>query len=156
MKKVKTFVLLATLSCGLSWAAPTLELRLMKIGTVTENGKVKELLTPATTVKPGDLLLQRAVLTSEKALISGHIVLPVPKNTHYLAGSAQNVTGLVTDFSADGGKTFSELPMKTVKVEGSTQTKLVPVPPVEYTTVRWTVKAVPAGSVTVNFRVVVN
>ncbi len=157
MNTVKSTVFLGVLLSGLTLAAPSLTLSLLKVGSVTEDGKAKEVLSPATSVRPGDLLVQRAVLSSEKALVSGHIVVPVPKNTRYLANSTLTVPGLSSDFSADGGKTFSEAPTRTVKVEGSTQTKVVPVPQGEYTTVRWTVRSVPAGaSTTVSFRVVVN
>lgn len=157
MNRVKSTVFLGVLLSGLTLAAPSLTLTLLKVGSVTEGGKAREVLSPASSVKPGDLLVQRAVLSSEKALVSGHIVVPVPKNTRYLANSALTVPGLVSDFSADGGKTFSGAPTRTVKVEGGTQTKVVPVPQDEYTTVRWTIETVPAGaSTTVSFRVVVN
>jgi hypothetical protein len=142
-------------------SAPVLTLALMKVMKASDG---HESFALAERVRPGETLLQQAVLKSQVALKGGHIVVPVPANTRYQPGSATSVVGLSTDFSADSGKTFSEVPMRAVKVEVtgadgkvSTVLRQVPVPQNEYTTVRWTVHALPAASVTtVSFRVLVN
>ena len=154
---------LLTLS-GLAFAAtvnpnsPTLSLSLMKITVVTRDGMKQEVLSPADKVNPGDMLLQRATLRSPKALKNGNIILPVPKNTRFLSGTASTFQDYKLTFSADS-KTFSEKPMKTVTVTeaGKSVTKSVPVPENEYVSARWNITSLPAGGeVTVGFRVAVN
>jgi len=150
-------LLLLTLS-GLALAAPTLNLSLMKVITVVKDGVKSETLSPADKVMPGDTLMQRATLRTDKALKGGHIVLPVPKNTRYLPGTASTFQDLTLDYSADG-KTFSAKPMKAVTVteNGKTVQKQVMVPENEYTALRWTVVSLPKdATVTVNYRVSVN
>ncbi len=155
---------LLTLS-GLALAAtvnpnsPTLSLSLMKVTVVTKDGVKQEVLSPADKVNPGDMLLQRATLRSPRALKNGNIILPVPKNTRFLSGTASTFKDYKMDFSADSGKTFSAQPTKTVTVteNGKSVTKQVPVPETDYTSVRWNVTSLPAGGeVTVDFRVAVN
>jgi len=157
-KPIPTLALLALTLSGLALAAPTLSLSLMKVATVTKEGVKSEVLVPADKVTPGDILLQRATLRSDKALKGGHIVLPVPKNTRFLSGTASTFQDLKIDYSADG-KAFSAQPMKTVTVteNGKAVQKQVLVPPNEYAAVRWTVISLPKDAeVTVSYRVTVN
>ncbi len=144
---------------GLVVATPALNLNLMKVTVVTRDGVRSDVLSPAEKVNPGDILLQRATLSTDRALKGGHIVVPVPRNTHFLAGSATTFKDLTLEYSADGGKTYSVRPMKTVTVteDGKSVTRQVAVPANEYTTVRWTVNTLAAGSdVTVDYRVAVD
>lgn len=147
-----------TLGLGTALAAPTISLNLMKVTTTVKDGVSLDSLSAADKVMPGDVLLQRATLRTDKALKAGHVTLPVPKNTRYVAGSLSTFKDMTAEFSADG-KTFSLKPMKTVTVteNGKTVQKQVAVPPNEYTALRWTVPTLPAGSeITVGFKVTVN
>jgi len=158
-RRIFALPLLTLTTATIALAAPTLNLSLMKVTAVTTNGVRSETLAPADKVTPGDTLLQRATLKTDKALKSGHIVLPVPKNTRYLSGTASTFKDLSLDYSADGGKTYSVQPMKTVTVteNGKTVQKQVPVPENEYTALRWTIVTLPKdAAVTVSYRVSVN
>lgn len=140
-------------------AAPTLTVSILNISSVTKDGVKAEVLTPTTTVHPGEVLMQRAVLKTDKALVNGRVTLPLSANTRYLPGSASVIPGTVLDFSADGGKTFSLKPLKTVTVteNGKTVEKTVPVPEAEYNALRWTITLAPPGSETVvSYRYQVN
>ena len=140
-------------------SAPTLSLSLMKVTVVTKDGVKQDVLSSADKVNPGDVLLQRATLRNARALKNGRIVLPVPKNTSFLAGTASTYENLKMDFSIDAGKNYSEKPTRTVTVteNGKTVSREVLIPPNEYTNVRWSLSNLPAGSeLTVGFRVTVN
>jgi len=157
-RRILAVPLLALTVSGLALAAPTLNLSLMKVTSVTKDGVKSETLSAADKVTPGDTLLQRATLKTDKALKGGHIVLPVPKNTRYLSGTASTFKDLTLDYSADG-KSFSAQPMKTVTVteNGKAVSKQVPVPENEYTALRWTIVTLPKDAVvTVGYRVSVN
>jgi hypothetical protein len=140
-------------------AAPTLTVSILNITSVTKDGVKSEVLTPTKTVHPGEVLMQRAVLKTDKALVNGRVTLPLSANTRYLPGSASVLPGTVLDFSADGGKTFSLKPLKTVTVteNGKTVEKTIAVPESEYNALRWTITQTAPGSETiVSYRYQVN
>ncbi|WP_243030869.1 hypothetical protein [Thermus altitudinis] len=116
-------------------------------------------------VKPGDILEWRlaAENRSQGPLRQVALVIPIPKETYYLEGSAKPlVLGSATirpEFSFDGGKTFGFPPLKKrirVVENGKEVEKEVEVKPEEYTHARWVVPEVPKGAkVQVSLRTVV-
>jgi uncharacterized repeat protein (TIGR01451 family) len=107
-------------------------------------------------VLPGDVLRFQLRFTNQNPGDVRGVVFtnPVPAGLRYVDGSAgadrQDVT---VEYSADGGKSFAAKPMITEVVAGTRVQK--PVPPEQYTHVRWTVRgSIASGaSVTAEFRV---
>ncbi|MVN87066.1 hypothetical protein GO986_09830 [Deinococcus sp. HMF7620] len=128
----------------------TLNLTMSLVRNVTVGGKVTEQLTPNPgNVLPGAVLSQvvTARNTTTKSIVNLPIMLPVPKNTVYLAPE-QGLDTTRAEYSIDGGKTFAAAPLKktvTVTENGKTVQREVEVKPSEYTTVRWTVRELPAN-----------
>jgi uncharacterized repeat protein (TIGR01451 family) len=89
------------------------------------------------TVQPGDVL--RYTLVSEnagdKSAKSLKLVQPIPAQTLYSLGSAK-ANGATLTYSINGGKTFVEKPMVTVKLANG-QVVQKPAPASAYTHIRW-------------------
>lgn len=65
------------------------------------------------------------------------LVNQIPKEAIYLKGSEQSETEFEIKFSADNGKTYSKKPMRKIKnKEGEIVTKK-PIPPKEFTHIKW-------------------
>ena len=158
-RRFLTALTLGAASVGNALATPGLVLTLLKVSSTTAGGVKSETLTETKKVNPGELLMQRAVLHTDRLIVNGHITLPIPANTHYLTGTASTTGTSQPEFSADGGKTFSAHPMKTINVteNGKNVQKTVPIPENEYSTLRWTVSTLPSGQeVSVSYRLAVN
>ncbi|MCS6869231.1 hypothetical protein [Thermus sp.] len=116
-------------------------------------------------VRPGDLLEWRLLAEnrSQGALRQVALVIPIPKETRYLEGTAKPLSlGSATirpEFSFDGGKTFGFPPLKKrvrVVENGKEVEKEVEVKPEEYTHARWVLPEMPKGArVQVSLRTVV-
>lgn len=142
-----------------------LELKAFRVLSVQEAGKTTEKLEPALDVKPGQVVEYRleATNTTDRNLNQVALTIPVPKDTYYLALSAQPLkyeSGLVIpEFSFDYGQTFGKAPLKhKVKVmeNGKEVEKEVEVKPEEYTHVRWVLPLLKAKeSVVLTLRTVV-
>ncbi|WP_038056890.1 hypothetical protein [Thermus amyloliquefaciens] len=149
----KASVVLAFLALVLALAqALSLDLRPYRV-QVVEGKEVYE--ENPLSVKPGDVLEWRLVAEnrSQGTLRQVVLVIPIPKETFYLEGSAKPlVLGSVTvrpEFSFDGGKTFGFPPLKKrvrVVENGKEVEKEVEVKPEEYTHARWVVPEVPKGT----------
>lgn len=97
-----------------------------------------------TRVHGGDVMKYSLTFTNLKDQNVRQVVMsnPIPGGLRMIAGSARSSRQDATaEYSADGGKTFSEQPMEEVLQDGKTVQR--PVSPDRYTHVRWTV----AGSV---------
>lgn len=95
---------------------------------------------PDTTVRPGDVLRYtlRFDNATERALANVQLSNALPGALELVAGTTRaSRPDARLEFSADGGKNFSATPMMDVVVEGRTARR--PVPPAQYTHVRWTV-----------------
>lgn len=97
----------------------------------------KEQLRPATSARPGQVVEYRltALNRSEETLPSGtvEIIGPIPPRTAYVANSAKpSSERILTEYSADGGETFSEEPV----LVGDEDDRRV-VEPENYDAVRW-------------------
>lgn len=102
------------------------------------------------TVRPGDLLHYTLtfVNSTERALRNVQLMNPLPKGIELVAGTVKaSRPDAQAEFSADGGKTFSATPTIAVVVDGKTERR--PVPPAQYTHVRWTVNGAVAPQATV-------
>lgn len=141
-------VLSAGLASGLALAAEAVKLTLSSVRVIQEskNGQVSETFQPALSVKPGDLVEWRleAENTTEAPLRQVVLVIPIPKETRYLEGSAlaleRGNTRLLPLFSYDGGQTYGLPPLKRkikVSENGKEAEKEVEVRPEEYTHARW-------------------
>uniref|UniRef100_A0A7V4E7G7 DUF11 domain-containing protein n=1 Tax=Thermus tengchongensis TaxID=1214928 RepID=A0A7V4E7G7_9DEIN len=116
-------------------------------------------------VKPGDVLEWRlaAENRSQGTLRQVALVIPIPKETYYLEGSAKALTlngsTIRPEFSFDGGKTFGFPPLKKrvrVVENGKEVEKEVEVKPEEYTHARWVIPEMAKGArVQVSLRTVV-
>lgn len=103
-----------------------------------------------TTVRPGDVLRYtlRFANPTERALRQVTLSNPLPAALRLVAGSPRaSRSDARLEFSADGGRTFSTTPAIEVVVEGKTVRR--PVPPEQYTHVRWTVDGAVAPRSTV-------
>lgn len=103
-----------------------------------DDGTKQESFVEATTARPGQVVLYRlfAQNNGDTTLPAGtvEIIGPVPEGTVFVPNSATPTSERVlTEFSADGGETFSEPP---VLVEGDDGQ--VAADPAEYDAVRWT------------------
>jgi uncharacterized repeat protein (TIGR01451 family) len=112
------------------------------VSEVTKSDGTKgEKLTKADTARPGQIVEYRlfAKNTSDTTLPAGVVQIssPVPKGMQYVPNSATPSSDkLLTEFSADGGQSFSKPPV----LVGSGSSRKV-AEPTSYTDVRWTVLA---------------
>lgn len=142
-----------------------LELKAFRVVTVQDSGKTIEKLEAALDVKPGQVVEYQvtATNTTDRALSSVGVVIPIPRDTRYQALSAQPLklgNGLVApEFSFTDKNTFGKAPLKRkvrVTENGQELEKEVEVKPEEYTFVRWTVpQLAPKESVVLKLRTVV-
>jgi len=159
MKKALTLLLpvVAVAVVSIALAASPLRLVLESYKVIQakdENGKLVERLIPAAEVRPGDILewVLEAENIGEVALENVALTIPIPPNTTYIEGSAKPLKwsdDVVVEplFSYDGVH-FSRPPLKReVKVKEGDRvvTKVVIVPPEEYTHVRWVVPRLEPG-----------
>lgn len=110
------------------------------------------------TVRPGDVLTQELRVTNTGRLAQRALAptVPVPNGTRY-GGGATTAPELRTQYSADGGRTYGEAPLRrtvTVTENGRRVTREVVIPEAEYTHVRWLVPVLASGaSLDLSFRV---
>lgn len=124
-----------------------------------EDGNRQERFTAASAARPGQVVEYRLFVTNndETTLPSGTVVIlgPIPETTRYVDNSATpSSERVLTEFSADGGQSFSEAPLLQTLEDGSEEV----IDPSAYTTVRWTVlqPLEPAMELSFFYRVVVN
>jgi len=92
------------------------------------------------TVRPGDVL--RYTLTfvnaTERAIRNVQLSNPLPRGLELLAGTVTaSRPDAQAEYSADGGRSYATTPTVEVVVDGRTVRR--PVPPAQYTHVRWIV-----------------
>lgn len=100
--------------------------------------------------RPGDVLRYTLSFANSTERPLGNVQLsnPLPSGLELVAGTVRASRGdAQADYSADGGKTFSQQPTTEVVVDGKTVRR--PVPPAQYTHVRWTVNGAVAPGATV-------
>jgi uncharacterized repeat protein (TIGR01451 family) len=142
-------------------APPTVSLESYIVSTVTgDNGNKQEKLTKATTALPGQVVEYRLLVSNNNPvpLQAGTVVItgPIPDGTTYVANSATpSSKEVLTEFSADGGKTFSRPPVLVAAGSGG-ERKVAQ--PKAYDAVRWTLLAPlkPKQQRTFVYRVTVN
>jgi uncharacterized repeat protein (TIGR01451 family) len=101
-------------------------------------------------VRPGDVLHYTLtfVNSTERAIRDVRLSNPVPKGLELVAGTVRaSRDDALPEFSADGGLTFATTPTVQVVVDGKTVRR--PVPPAQYTHVRWTVNGSVAPRATI-------
>lgn len=111
-----------------------------------QDGTVEETFTEATEARPGQTVEYRVTVSnnSEETLPVGTVVVtgPVPGSTFYLAGTAGTAADasetFKTEFSADGGESFSELPVMITVTNDSGDEEEVVADPADFSAVRWT------------------
>ncbi len=170
MKKNLFIWLLLSLIISVAWAGQEvlrLELGSFRVVRVTTTeGKTVEKFEPAVSAAPGDVLEWRlqASNVSNKTLYDVSLVIPIPKGTRYLPGSAEKLqldekTVVEPEFSFDGGKTFARPPLYKkiiVIVNGIKKEKRLEVGPEEYTHARWLLPLLtPGQTVRVRLRTIV-
>jgi uncharacterized repeat protein (TIGR01451 family) len=144
------------LLAGPALAKPRIVISIAQLKEVSDGKATK--LVAAQAAAPGDVIEYQLTYKNEGDEIATNAVIedPIPKGTTYLENSASG-DGAIT-FSNDKGKTFAPAVKLTYEVKlpsGAVEKKVAT--PAEYTNVRWTVSAVPAGaSGKVSFRVRVN
>ena len=144
------------LLAGPAAAKPRIVIEIHQFKEVADGKATK--LVPATAANPGDVVEYQLDFRNEGDEPATNAVIedPIPKGTTYLANSANGEAEIT--FSSDKGQTYAAPVRLTYEVKlpsGATEKRVAT--PAEYTNVRWTVKAVPAGGKgRVSFRVRVN
>ena len=95
-------------------------------------------------VRGGDVMKYTLTFTNLKERSVHHIVVsnPIPSGLKLVGNSARSSReDAITEYSADGGRTFSAQPMEEITADGATIQRAVS--PDRYTHVRWTI----AGSI---------
>ena len=122
-----------------------------------DDGTREERYTETTEARPGQMVEYRVFVenVSETTLPAGvvQIRLPVPEGTEFVPNSATPTSDRVlTEFSADGGRTFSEPP---VLIGDDEQRRVAE--PSDYDEIRWTffVELEPGQEETLVYRVIV-
>ena len=155
--------LVLTLLCAAApaLAKPRIELVITQTKEVaeTKNGARAVRMVPVKEAAPGDVLEYTLGYSNTGDEVARDAVIddPIPKGATYQAGSATG-EGAEISFSADGGKSYApavklsyEIRLPSGQLERRTAT------PVDYTHLRWTVKAIPPGGTgKVTFRVRLN
>ncbi len=145
------WALLVLLALALAQAGLVLDLKPYR--ALVQNGKEAFEENPIG-VRPGDVLEWRLVAENrtQGPLQRVTLVIPIPKETFYLDGTARPLEHrgqrVLPEFSFDGGKTFGLPPLKRkVKVtEGGKEVeKEVVVDPKEYTHARWVIPVLGPG-----------
>lgn len=159
--------LLGLLGLALGQAASDmrLDLKAFRVVMVQEENRPVERLEPALDAKPGQIVEYQltAVNTQSSPLRQVALVIPIPPNTAYQAGSALTLplgnTLIVPEFSFDGGRSYALPPIKRklkVVENGKEVEKEVEVKPEEYTHARWVIPQMePKQTLTLKLRVVV-
>lgn len=117
-----------------------IRLEIYVVSQVTrDDGTREERFSEATEARPGQTVEYRLIVenVSDETLPAGIVVVtgPVPEGTQFVPSSATpSSEELLTEFSADRGRTFSEPPV----IIGSGDNRSV-ADPTSYDTVRWTV-----------------
>lgn len=135
-----------------------IDLEIYLVNQVTrDDGSREERLTPTTEARPGQTIEYRLIARNvgDETLPAGIVVVtgPVPNGTQYLPNSATpSHDGLLTEFSADGGREYFET--NVFVSQGGERTIA---DPTAYTTVRWTLLEVmePGAEVVLVYRVIV-
>lgn len=127
----------------------TLTLQQSLVTTVKDGGKEVERLVPnPKEVLPGATLSQVITARNVSARSMNKVVvkLPIRKGTVYVGQEKLNTTSYPTEYSIDGGKTFSANPKRKVTVteNGKQVTREVVAAPSEYNAVRWTIPTLQA------------
>lgn len=151
------WALLSTLAVALAQAENiTFNVEIFRVDLVQgDDGEVTERLTEVDQAAAGEVIEYHVTAVNEGDIIyrPGTVVvrLPIGEGVSYVEGSATaDEDRVVTEFSGDGGETFSDPPV-LIGEEGDRST----VPPEEYDTIRWTftVPFEPAQEETLVYRV---
>ena len=133
-------------------------LEIYVVSEVTTDSGTEERFVPATTARPGQVVEYRlyAVNIGETTLPAGTVIIigPVPEGTTFVEDSATpSSERVLTEFSGDGGTTYSEPPVLVARDGNSV---LVEAP--DYSGVRWTLLAPlePEAEETFSYRVMVD
>jgi uncharacterized repeat protein (TIGR01451 family) len=104
--------------------------------------------------RPGDVIRYVLVFTNvtSGAVKNVQFVDPLPRGMVYVLGSARADLPVRVEYSIDGGKGYSARPVVQTVAAGKTVEQ--PVPPAQYTHIRWTVvgSLAPGAQVTAEFR----
>lgn len=120
------------------------------VNTTAAAAKARGAARPDSSAVPGDVVRYAMVFTNttDGAIRNVKLDNPVPAGLQYIGGSARTSrTDAGTDFSADGGRTYTAQPMETVVIDGRQVTR--PVPAERYTHVRWVISGAVAPGATV-------
>ena len=118
----------------------SIRLEIYVVSQVTrDDGTREERFAEATEARPGQTVEYRLLVTnvSDETLPAGIVVVtgPVPEGTQFVPNSATpSSDDILTEFSADDGRTFSEPPI----IVGSGENRSV-ADPTAYDAIRWTV-----------------
>lgn len=127
-------------------AAPEVGLTVVaekEIQVTDENGQLTTRRVAVSEATPGDTLFYTLTYsnTGDEAATSVKLDNPIPDGTAYVAGTAWG-DGADILFSIDNGQTFKKPAQLTYQVGGGVQAA----EPEKYTTIRWLITEIPAGS----------
>jgi len=132
-----------------AWAQPNVAINIKaeKEVTVTVNGKQIKKKIAAKGVQPGEEVIYTLSYVNSGSDLAKDVVIsdPIPAGTAYITGSATKAGELT--FSIDKGKTFKAPSLLNYEMKGAggKLEKRVATPD-DYTDIRWTIPAVPAGA----------
>ena len=127
-----------------AWAQPAGDLASdLKVHRVAIAGDGKELIEPALSAKPGDVLEYTVAYRGKSAVRRLEATLPIPSGTEYLASSVEPAGAQA---SVDGA-VFAAIPLKRKvrQADGKEVEQLVPY--AEYRFLRWPPQDLAAGAV---------
>ena len=139
---------------------PHLQLEIMaelQVEVTKDDGTTAMRLVPmGETVESGDIIVYTIAYVNAGPVEAKDAanVDPVPKGTVFIGGTATG-DGTEITFSVDGGTTYHTPPLVTRRVQPDGTRKSVPVPPGQYTHVRWliTEPVLPGQTGQVGFKV---
>ena len=104
-----------------------------------EDGDMVEVFEAANEAQPGDLVEYRILLAndSDDVLEDVGALGPVPANTMFVADSETQAAAYQTEFSIDGGASYSPAPTLTVTNDAGEEEEVM-AEPEEFNSVRWT------------------
>jgi uncharacterized repeat protein (TIGR01451 family) len=152
---VAAFMLVALPLAASAQPKVEISIKAEKEVTVTAKGKQVKRRIPAKGIEPGEELIYTLNYANVGTEPAKDVVIsdPIPAGTAYLPGSATEIGEL--SFSIDKGKSFNKPTLLSYEVkgkDGKVQKRVAT--PEDYTDIRWTIPAIPAGDKgSVNFKV---
>lgn len=119
-------------------ASPKLEGNTI-VGKVIKKGGQEKILRDTSNVGPGSTLEYKMEYKNigDAPAYNPTLVNRIPQGTVYLQDSEESDAQFEVKFSADSGKTYSKKPMRKIKNKEGEIVSQKPIPPKEFTHIKW-------------------